>query len=285
MTESGHPDSLPVSGAITSVHNERIKRVRKLARKKHRKNEGQVLVEGVRTLRSALAAELKLDALFCSREFLAEARYSDLLTRAAGLGAEIFSVSEEIMKSLATVATSQGVVGVAWRPAWTAAGVLAAAEDLARRGRRALLLWFDRLSDPGNLGTIIRTAHGLGAAGYFSSPDTVEAFNPRSVRAAAGSSFFLPGAEGVQPESMLSRLTTGGYLVVAAAARGGVPLRDLDPTTRMLLLVGEEAGGLSDEMASRADVTVTIPMTPEVESLNVAAAAAIILHHVSPLRS
>ncbi len=241
------------------------------------------MVEGVRTLTSALAAELEFDALLCTEAFLRDPAHRDLLRRAASLGGRVFSVSDGVMDSVATVATSQGVVGVVNRPMWTVDEVIGSAERMAGGGRRALLVWFDRLSDPGNLGTIIRTAHGLGAAGYFSSPDTVEVFNPRSIRAAAGSSFFLPGAEDVCPESVLTRVISCGYRVLMTAPRGGIPLDDLDLSARILLLVGEEAEGVSADAAARADVTVTIPMTAEAESLNVAAAAAIILHRLSPL--
>lgn len=284
MTESGGAGSHFTTGVITSLTNERIKRVRRLGMKKHRKAKGQVLVEGVRTLTSALAAELEFDTLFCSQEFLQDPAHKGLLIRAGRLGAKIFSVNDPVMDRIANVASSQGVVGVVNIPVWTADEVIAGAERAVHEGRPALLVWCDRLSDPGNLGTIIRTAHGLGAAGYFTSPNTVEVFNPASVRAAAGSSFFLPGAEDVCPDSVFGCARSHGYQVVATAARDGMPLQDLDPAVRTCVLVGEEAEGLSADTAARADVTVTIPTAANVESLNVAAATAIILHHLSPLR-
>lgn len=279
MAEHGSPGE--PAGLISSTRNARVKWARKLGSKKHRRIEGRLLVEGVRTAAAAVAAGLAFDALFCTLDFLGRDENAAVVAGAHGLGAEVLPVTDEVLDSVTTVTSSPGMVGIVRAPAWSLRDVFARGEDSVRQHGRSVLLWLDRVSDPGNLGTIIRSAHGLGAAGYFASPGTVETFNPRAVRSAAGASFLLPGVSGVTLEDILEQAPE--YSLMAAVPRGGVPLHGVDPPARCLLLVGEEAGGLSPEAESVARLLVTVPMTDEAESLNVAAASAIILYHLSPL--
>lgn len=251
--------------------------------KKHRRLEGRLLVEGVRTAAAAVAAGLQFDALFCTPDFLGRDENAALVARAHALGAEVLPVTDEVLDSVTTVTSSAGLVGIVQAPTWSIPDVFEAAEESVRRYGRAVLVWLDRVSDPGNLGTILRSAHALGAAGYLASPGTVEVFNPRAVRSAAGSTFLLPGGVGVPLEDIAAHLQAMEYGTIAAVPRGGVPLHGVDPPTRCLLMVGEEAGGLSGEAETAARLRVTVPMNDESESLNVAAASAIILYHLSPL--
>ena len=262
---------------VTSTRNERVKAARKLSMKKYRQKQGLILVEGIRTVEMAATVGLGFDALFCVAEVLDE--YPHLVAMVRSLGGAIIEVTGEIIEAISTLASSPGVVGVAARPVWPRSEVLSRALD----GDTSVLVWFDRVSDPSNLGAIIRSAHCLGADGYLASPGTVEIFNPRAIRSSAGSTFMLPGLENIDLAEMTNLLRPHGFILAATVPRGGVSLDQLQSTKRLVLMIGEEARGLSDDALEASGLGITIPMVEEAESLNVAAASAIILHHLSPV--
>jgi TrmH family RNA methyltransferase len=150
-------------------------------------------------------------------------------------------------------------------------------ESLDTDGEPAVVLIADAVQDPGNFGTLVRTVEALGARGVVSLPGTVDAWNPKAVRAAVGSSFRIPivyaGWEAVAPWLGAQGLTA------LAAAGDGEPLGD-DPPRRAGLIVGNEGAGISPESRARADRIVSIPLRGRAESLNVAAATAILLHQL-----
>ncbi len=247
--------------------------------KKHRRRTGLVLVEGVRAVEAACKASTAFDTLFCSRDFACCSSNQRLLQSVSRLGGRIVSTTPGIIESISTLASPQEVIAVVSRPDFSIEGLT----KRAAREDRSVLVWFDRVSDPTNLGAILRSAHCLGASGYLSAPGTVGAFNPRAVRASAGAAFFLPGVEEISLARAVALFRPEGYKFVAASPRSGVPLQSISPPERALIMVGEEADGLSLCAEESADIQVHIPMVDEAESLNVAAASALLLYHVTPL--
>lgn len=245
------------------------KRVRGLQRRKHREQERRFLVEGVRAVEDLLASALAVELVAAASTVEDTARGRALLAQVERCGLPLRRLSDAELAELATTEAPQGVLAVAVTPD-------AALADLDLGGERAVLLVLDAVQDPGNYGTLVRTAEALGAAAVVSLPGTVEAWNPKAVRAAMGSSFRLPVIEAGWAE-LAPWLARHGVRVLAAAG-GGAPLSA--PPRRAALVVGNEGAGISPATRSHADAVVGIPLRGRAESLNVAAAAAILLHEL-----
>ncbi len=274
---------MPCEEPVTSTRNQHAVRMRKLAQKKHRVREGLTLIEGARVLRAALDAGTHIASMLVDEDFMASEDNAALVRRAAERGARIIPADPAVIESVGSVATSQGFVAAARLPSTRLGDVMEAASLAESRGR-SLVLIADRISDPGNLGNLIRTASALGCAGYATTTGTVDAFSPRVIRASAGTVFAAPGVEAVPTDVLLDELRQRGYLLVASAPDGDQPLDRFAPPSRIALLVGEEGAGLASDMLRAADVTLRIPMIAGAESLNVGSAAAIFLYAFSPLR-
>jgi RNA methyltransferase, TrmH family len=130
--------------------------------------------------------------------------------------------------------------------------------------------------DPGNAGTVIRTADAVGASAVVFAESTVDPTNPKTVRASAGSIFHLPVLEGGPVVELIRRLREGGYTTVGTLARDGDPYTDFDWCQPVAIVLGNEAAGLADEVVDAIDATVTIPLDGQAESLNVSTAAAVV---------
>lgn len=142
-----------------------------------------------------------------------------------------------------------------------------------------LVLALDGVADPGNLGTILRTADWFGAAGVVLSPGCVDPFNEKVVRSTVGSLFHLPVVSDIHLPDALREARSAGFAVVVADVKGAIALDDWRPPARSLLVLGSESQGVSTAVAELADVAVSIPRHGQAESLNVAVAAGILLQH------
>jgi TrmH family RNA methyltransferase len=139
--------------------------------------------------------------------------------------------------------------------------------------------------DPGNAGTVLRSAEAAGAGGVICCDGSVDVFNPKTVRASAGALFHVPVVAGGDPDEVLDQLGRAGLRRIGTAARGGVPYTDADMTGPVAIVLGNEAHGLSRDLTSRLDGLITIPMAGRAESLNVGMAAAVICFEVARQRS
>ncbi|MBW3573216.1 MAG: RNA methyltransferase [Gemmatimonadetes bacterium] len=193
-----------------------------------------------------------------------------LLEVLARKGVPVHEAGERELAELADTETPQGILAVARIPS-------AGLDDLAVDADPAVILVLDAVQDPGNFGTLARTAEALGAAGVVALPGTVDAWNPKAVRAAMGSTFRLPVAS-VDWDALAPWLSSRGLATLAAAA-GGEPLPEPRPR-RAALVLGNEGAGIGDQTRARADRVVGIPLRGRAESLNVAAAGAILLYEL-----
>jgi TrmH family RNA methyltransferase len=247
--------------------NER-KRLRALLRRKERAKRGLLIAEGARVVGDLLNADLKvLHGLF-SEGALADPAIDVLVERLRRDGISCAAVTSAELSEFADTVTPQGVLVVAEIPrsGW---------EDLAEMR----LLVVDGVQDPGNLGTLIRTAEALGTDGLLVLPGTTDPWSPRAVRAAAGASFRLPILELSHREAIEGLMERGVPLWASAA--DGVPFQRGDPAPgRVALAVGNEGAGVSQEIRAAAERIVAIEQSGGAESLNVAAAAAILLDRI-----
>lgn len=243
---------------VTSGENEVARRIRRLA---HRREPGEVLLEGPRVVREAALAGVHLEVLVL-RQDLREDLSED--TRLVVPADQTAVLSERLFNSLSTTVTPQGVMAIA---RVTPVGF---GEAVARAGAEGWpLVVLDGVQDPGNVGTIVRTAAAAGAPALAVLEGTADPFAPKSVRASAGNLFRLAVARATWAD--LDDLEVWG-----AAAEGGVPLAEAPIERAGALVLGSEAHGLRGGPAHR----VTIPVAGGVESLNVAAAAAILVFEV-----
>lgn len=255
---------------ITSVRNKHIVALRKLDQRKHRQRQGRFAVEGLQLLHMALDAGARPLELFYCEALFAGPEAPALLTRAAALGSRALPVSEVVMRALSDRTAPQGLVatfGLLWR-SWAAMPV----------GATDLVVVVDRLNDPGNLGTIIRTADAVGAAAVALVTPCVDPFDPKTVRATMGSVFNVPLIEVEDPSSLFARVKQEGLRVIGADAHLGRPWDDSIWPGGAALILGNEAQGLSDDLRPAVDAWASLPMVGRAESLNVAVAGGVLMY-------
>lgn len=240
-----------------------------LAQRKIREAEGCFLAEGVRLVEDLLASRIPIRLLAYSSSLEDSTRGRILLDAAERLGVRAQSLSDAELARLADTQTPQGVIAVAEMPR-------SRLGDLPVERDPSVLLVLDAVQDPGNFGTLVRTAEALGAGGVVALPGTVDAWNPKSVRAAMGSSLRLPIVS-TSWDDAAPWMRENGFGILAGAA-DGEPLERRP--SRAALVVGNEGAGISDETRALADQVVAIPLRGRAESLNVAAAAAILLYEL-----
>lgn len=192
------------------------------------------------------------------------------LLRRLEAACEVEHVSEAELAALAPTESPQGVLVVAATPRWS--------EDDIRLSPGAVVLVLDAVQDPGNLGTLLRTAEALGARGAVLLSGSVDPWNAKAVRASAGSAFRLPTVA-LEPSALGAWLRDNGVRLLAADA-AGEPVDAVDRGGSVALAVGNEGAGLSPTVLERCDARVAIPLRGRAESLNVAVAAGILLHEL-----
>jgi len=268
----GRPDRAP----LTNPRAERVRAVAALAGRSARQRSGRFLVEGPQAVREAVGhAPGSVRAVYLSDE--AAARYAEIEDAAADAGLPVWLGTPAVLDAMS--ADAQGVVAVADRLAPTLGDVLAAGPRLV-----ALLA---NVRDPGNAGTVIRAADAAGADAVVVSEAGVDVFNPKVVRATAGSLFHLPVVTGAGVPAAVAALRAAGLTVLAAEGAGELDLDALqdaagsgaepDLARPTAWLFGNEAWGLPDEDVALADAAVRVPIRGAAESLNLATAAAICL--------
>ncbi len=249
---------------LTSPANEKIKRARALAQKKGRDAAGQFLLEGARLIHEALrAGQTPVLAFYERSAFDADARVRALVVALQKQTREIYAVNASVMRALADTETPQGIAAVFPLPA------------LRLPDAPRLTLVLDRIRDPGNLGTILRTAWAAHVNRVLLAPETADAFNPKVVRAGMGAHFHLPMAVASWSE-IAARLQTLPR-VYLSDARGDLTYTRADWTPPLALIVSNEAEGASAAARQLATASLAIPMPGTAESLNAAVAAGILL--------
>jgi TrmH family RNA methyltransferase len=232
------------------------------------------LVEGVTGLEEALSARARLETVFVEQP--ASPRVSKLAERAAAAGVPVVEVGDRVMASISDAATPQGIVAIAGFVDQPVERLLEPAPDLS--------VVLADVRDPGNVGTILRSAWAVGAGAVFLGAGTADVYNPKVVRASAGALFRVPVARGVALPWLLDELGHRGVCRVAADPHSGTAYDDVDLTGRCLLVFGNEAWGVPEEIVHRVDERATIPMRGQAESLNVGAAAAVFLFEAARQR-
>jgi TrmH family RNA methyltransferase len=254
---------------VTSPQNALLKRLRRAFSRGEPTEDGFIAIESVRMVEEAIRSGLRFKAVFFSAS--AEAQASRLLPQ-IGAQVETLAVPDDVFSGAAATETPQGVAALVKLKETTLESLLATALPL--------LVAVAGVQDPGNLGTILRSAEAFGASGVMLGEGTVSPFNPKVVRASAGSLFRLAVVR-VALDNILPELRACGLRLVATSSHTGVPLHKASLSDPLVLFLGNEGAGLSRDLLGRMDEIVAIPHSPRVESLNAGVAASIVLYEIS----
>ncbi len=256
----------------TPIPAARFKAFRLLLQKKHRTGTGRCLIEGRRFVAGALERPGTVECLLVTPAFALTPEGNGLLRDAALRRATVFSISERQLGQLSETVSAQGILAVIRLPHVAPGDLAGSTAD------RSLLLALDGVTDPGNLGTIIRSCAWFGADGVFISERSVELANPKLLRSTMGALFHVPVAAGVDLAATIPALRKRGFRILLAEAGGEPAGTALAAGEKMLLVFGSEAHGISPAIRALADATFGIPGSGVMESLNVSVAVGIALH-------
>lgn len=265
------PFALAPLNMLTSLQNPLVKQIRKLHASKERREQGVFLLEGTHLLEEACAVDYPLVTVCCTPEW--QSLHQQLWQQASQRAERAEIVSPEVLKAIATTVQPDGVVATAKRRS---------SQPVPLTG---LGLALETVQDPGNLGTIIRTAAATSATGLWLSEDSVDLDNPKVLRASAGQWFRLPMAVSPALTATVRECQQAGMQVVATLPTATLTYWEVDWRRPSLILLGNEGAGLSAELAAMADLQVKIPLSSGVESLNVAIAAALMLYEAQRQKS
>jgi len=262
------PDRGP--SLITSTRNPRIVAARKLDQRKQRKQQGRFLAEGLQLLHMALDAGARpLEVFFCEALF-AGREAPALLDRLQRTDSELSAVSPHVMQALSERDAPQGI-----------AATFALFEreiDALGLAKSDLVVVLDRLQDPGNMGTLIRTADAAGAAAVVLVEPCVDPFDPKTVRGSMGSLFNLPPAHASDVPDLFARLSRAGLRIVGADAQRGEAWGGDALQGGVALVLGNEAHGLSNDVRPHVEAWARLPIFGKAESLNVAVAGGVLMY-------
>ncbi len=256
---------------ITSKDNNIIKHLRSLSDPKHRKKEQAYLIEGVKMVEEAIRDKAGVKMVVASPALVQHHGKAVLKLAEAG-SIVILWISEKLMDAVSESKTPQPVMAVV--------GIKEHTEDELFAHGSKLIVIAHQLQDPGNLGTIIRTTEAVAAAGIALTPNTVDPYSAKTVRASMGSILRLPVVRVGEIEAFVKRCKKMGFQTVATVVTGEKTHFDIDLTKPTVVILGQEGAGLPPHIMADVDLRVRIPMAETIDSLNVATSAAVILYEM-----
>ena len=248
-----------------------IKRLKSLHQKKYRQLEGKILLEGHRLIHQALMAEADIKTAWITDNFAKSTSGRELIQMLIEKNILIETASEQSIERICDSQNSQGIIAVIPLP------IYEPLQDIPSHS-----LYLDDISDPGNMGTLLRTAVWFGIDAVFLSPDCVDSLNSKVIRSAMGAHFHLQKLMSISHDELFEKYTKVGYAILGSDM-GGEPLLNLqiDLDKGWILILGSEAHGMSDALRSYITHSISIPGFGGMESLNVAVAGGILLHSLT----
>jgi RNA methyltransferase, TrmH family len=259
---------------VSSRQNALVKDLRRCLARGEPTEDGAIAIEGRHIIEEAIRSGLKLRAVFFSESAQSQAQVQRLLPQ-VGARVEVLLLPDEVFASATATESPQGVAALVEPRVFTLEQLLG--------GREPLLLCAIGVQDPGNLGTMLRSAEAFAAGGALLGEGTVSAFNSKVVRASAGSVFRLP-ILAVKMSEAIGQLRGQGARVLATSSHKGTPLPEANLTGQLAVLIGNEGAGVPRELLEMADETVAIPHSKKVDSLNAGVAASLILYEAARQR-
>ncbi len=247
---------------ITSTANSQVKRLITLKNKSSaRRKEGVFIVEGIKMYKET--PKDRIESIYIEEKFFELYKNE--------IDGKCTIVSENVFKQISDTVTPQGILVVVRQKQYNI-------EEILKKDTKQLFVLLENLQDPGNLGTILRTAEGAGVSAVIAGKSTVDAYNPKVIRSTMGSIYRVPYIISDDLEAEIDRLKANGVSVYAAHLNGKDYYDDENYNESTAFIIGNEANGLTDKMAAKADKLVKIPMCGQLESLNASVAAAILMY-------
>lgn len=250
---------------IESVKNDWVKQIKKLDKKKYRDLENSYLIEGEHLVEEAIKHGGEIEYVMVTEE--AKITYDSLLNEVAD--EKLVQVTPEIIKHLSSLPSAQPIIAVIKKNT-----------ELKKVTKTEHLLLLDNIQDPGNVGTMIRTADAAGFSGVIIGDGTADIYNSKVVRSMQGSQFHI-NIEEANLEEKISELKENGYQVYATELnQEAISYQDIEQTDKIALIMGNEGQGVSEKLLEKSDCNIFIPMLGHAESLNVAVAAGIVMFSI-----
>jgi len=245
-----------------------LKIVKSLNKKKYRNKHSLFLVEGIRGCEELIKSDFHVDNVFYSAPGLSDTRIKNLLDIIESNNINSHEISPKELNAISDAVTTQNIIAVAQLPSDTIQINLS---------NMSKILCLESISDPGNLGSIVRTASWFGVDAIVLSNGSVDAYNPKVVRSSSGGIFSVPILSNVALIDFIGEAKTAGFDIIATVPHGGQSLHKAAFAEKSLLIFGSEADGISTPIISEADILLSIPSQGTAESLNIAISCGIIL--------
>jgi TrmH family RNA methyltransferase len=256
---------------IESIHNPKIRHIVRLKQKKYRDQYNAFFMEGIRSTEEAVLCGCRSVLCFVTAEAADNQRVQNLMLRSRSLEWRFFVVPEPVMKELGDTEHGQGICAAVPKPSRDI--------ESLRQPLPGQYVVLDRIQDPGNMGTLIRTAAAAGCRGVLAVRGCTDPFGEKAVRSSMGAVLRIPVYENVEESCLEVIRDASGIPFIGTALSGAVSYRKTGPFPHGFFVFGNEGGGISDRILSLCSRRVFIPVAAGVESLNVTAAAAVILFH------
>ncbi len=234
--------------------------------KKYRQQEKKFIIEGIKFCRDAFNTSVKIDAFLYCPQIVSQDKVAPFLITCESQSTPIYQLTPEMSKTLSDTVNSQGVFCV-----------LNELANTMNTSRSSIILALDSINDPGNVGSIIRTADWFGISGVYLGENSVELYNPKVLRATMGSIFHLPIISTQNLAHEIRALKNNGFTVYGADVRGDFYFKQIEYSPPEILIIGNESQGISDDLLDLCDYRIKIPARGKAESLNAAVANGIIL--------
>lgn len=252
---------------IESLQNNLIKKLVSLKQKKSRQKYKLFLVEGIRFI-DEIPDNWEVEQYVVSESF--EKKYLDKIKQLKSKS-KVYTVKDSVFKSISDTDTPQGIIATCIQKNFNMSDVIC---------DNAFLIIADNLQDPGNLGTIIRTADAAGATGVLLSQNTVDLYNPKTLRATMGSIFHIPIIQNIDISETILDLKSNNITVIASSLKATTTPYLVNLKKSVAVIVGNEANGVDENILNKADVLVKLPLVGRAESLNVSVASGILLYEI-----
>ncbi|MBN2090538.1 RNA methyltransferase [candidate division KSB1 bacterium] len=257
---------------IQSLSKHQLKHLTALTHKKFRQISHEFLIEGIKLCEEALNADFQFLGLYVSKEATHLSRIAKIIQKSEFRQIPVYETFAITLKRLSDTVQAPGIVGHIRSREYSMESI--------RFGPNSLIVAVENLADPGNLGTIIRTAAWFDAQAVILDKNSVEWLNPKVIRASMGSIFHLPIIAEQELPDLILKLKSSGFSIIGTSLTGQPVSKIKAIPARKLLILGNESHGLSDELQKSVDLLLMIPGEGKAESLNVAVAGGILMHYL-----
>jgi len=256
---------------ITSKDNNKIKYIRLLNSKKGRNSDHAFVAEGIKFVNESLTEKVDIEFVLISNHILEKKETNDLVEALNKSGINFYVCEDGIFNSVSETINSQGILAVVSK--------LEQKKEKILENYKFIVLC-DRIQDPGNLGTIIRTSDAFGSAAVILNKGCVDVYNPKVIRASAGSMFRVPFIIGDETTEIINYLKQARYKIVSTVINSDYSFDDVEKSEKICVVIGNEGQGVSEEIRESSDINITIKMDGRAESLNASIAAGICIYEI-----